>query len=180
LVKGVAVVLGVGIAALLLLYGTGEEGVLQVVRWTARVSFVFLCLALVADGVRGEFFGWRRLPSVLRSLALSHGVHAAAVAMLAVHRGGQNLVERSSAVTVLGGAIAYVFIFWGALRPASRVVSFGLLWIWGVFMVSYGGRALRMPVPFAFVVGALVFAMLVRTLAPLRRSRRAEPALSKG
>ena len=180
MIKGLAVVLGIGIAILLLLYGTGEEGVLQVVRWTARVSFVLLCLALVADGVRGEFFGWRRFPSVLRGLALSHGVHAVAVATLAVYRGGANLVERSSPVAILGGALAYVFIFWGALRPASRVVSFGLVWIWAVFMVSYGGRAVRMPVPFALVFGLLVIAMAVRVGSSLRRSGRAHPALSKG
>ena len=180
MVKGLAVVLGIGIAILLLAYGTGDEGVLQVVRWTARVSFVLLCLGLVADGVRGEFFGWRRLPSVLRSLALSHGVHGVAVATLAVYRGGQNLLERSSPVAVLGGALAYAFIFWGALRPTSRLVSFGLVWIWAVFMVSYGVRAVRMPVPFAFVFGLLVIAMAVRVGASLRRSVRADPALSKG
>jgi hypothetical protein len=179
-VKGLAVALGIGIAILLLVYGTGEEGVLRVVRWTARVSFVLLCLALVADGVRGEFFGWRRFASVLRSLALSHGVHAVAVATLAVYRGGANLVERGSPVAILGGALAYVFMFWGALRPASRVVSFGLVWIWAVFMVSYGWRAMRMPAPFAFVVGVLVLAMAVRVGASLRRSPRAAPAFSKG
>jgi hypothetical protein len=63
---------------------------------------------------------------------------------------------------VLGGALAYVFIFWGALRPHSRATSAGLFWIWGVFMVSYGVRALRSPLPFAFAVAMLVLAMLVR------------------
>lgn len=180
MVRGVAVALATGVVILLAVYGAGEEGVLRVVRWTARSSFVFLCLALMADGVRGSFFAWRRFAEVLRSLALSHSVHAVAVAALALHRHGQNLMERATPVSVLGGALAYVFIFWGALRPSSGVVSFGLAWIWGVFMVSYGVRALRMPIPFAFVVALLVLAMVVRVGAPLRRSLRADPVLSKG
>jgi hypothetical protein len=175
-VKGVAVALAIGVAVLLSVYGTGEAGVLRIVRWTARSSVCLLCLALVADGLRASFFAWRRFGSVLRSLALSHAVHAVAVFTLAAHRGGRNLLERSSPVDVLGGALAYVFIFWGALRPDSRVVSFGLAWIWGVFMVSYGTRALRMPLPFAFVVGLLAVAMAIRLAGLVRHSLRTEPA----
>jgi hypothetical protein len=169
MLKAFATLLGVGIAALLLSYGTGESGVREVVRWTARSSACLLCLALVADGVRGSFFAWVRFAEVLRSLAVSHGVHAIAGATLAVYSGGRNLVERSSPDAVLGGALAYVFILWGALRPRSRIVPFGLAWIWGVFMVSYGTRALRMPVPFGFAVALLVVAMLVR-LSGLRKT----------
>jgi hypothetical protein len=104
-------------------------------------------------------------------------VHAAAVATLAVYTSGRNLLERSSPIDVLGGALAYVFIFWGALKPRSRVVSFGLFWIWGVFLVSYGTRALRMLVPFGFAVALLAVAMLVRLASLLRMSAVAwEPA----
>jgi hypothetical protein len=162
MVKAVAALLAAGVPALLLIHGTGESGVREVVRWTARCSVCLLSLALVADGLRGGFFGWRRFADVLRSLALSHSVHALAVAALAFHLGGRNLLERSSPIDVLGGALAYVFIFWGALRPHSRATSAGLFWIWGVFMVSYGVRALRSPLPFAFPVAMLVLAMLVR------------------
>lgn len=176
MVRSLAVALAAFIAILLSVYGTGEEGTLQIVRWTARSSLCFFCLALVADGVRGGFFAWRRFAEVLRSLALSHSVHAVAVAILAVHRGGHNLIERSSPVSVVGGALAYAFIFWGALRPHSRIVSLGLAWIWGVFMVSYGVRALRMPVPFAFVVAVLVVVMGIRVWGLGRSSVRTEPA----
>jgi len=91
-------------------------------------------------------------------------VHGVAVAMLAVQLDGQNLLERGSPVAVLGGALAYVFIFLGALRPHARLTSAGLVWIWGVFMVSFGTRALRAPVPYGFGVGLLVLAMLFRIL----------------
>jgi hypothetical protein len=162
MVRAVAALLAAFVAALLLIYGTGESGVREVVRWTARCSVCLLCLALVAAGVKGAFVGWKRFADVLRSLALSHSVHALAVAALAFHLGGRNLLERSAPLDVLGGALAYVFIFFGALRPRSRVTSAGLFWIWGVFMVSYGTRALRSPVPFAVPVAMLVLAMLVR------------------
>ena len=110
---------------------------------------------------------------MLRSLALSHSVHALAVAALALHLGGRNLLERNAPVDVLGGALAYVVIFFGALRPHSRVTSAGLFWVWGVFMVSYGTRALRWPVPFAVPVAMLVLAMLVRFSGLIRSRTRA-------
>jgi hypothetical protein len=83
-------------------------------------------------------------------------------AQIECYTGGRNLIERSSPIDILGSALAYVFIFWGALRPRSRLVSFGLFWIWGVFLVSYGTRALRRPLPFGFAVALLAVGMLVR------------------
>ena len=102
--KGVAALLGAGVAVILWGYGAGEAGVREVVRWTARSSLCLLCLALVADGLRGDFFGWRRFAEVLRSLALSHTVHAVAVGALALQLGGRNLLERSAPLDVLGAA----------------------------------------------------------------------------
>jgi hypothetical protein len=99
--KRFAPLLGLGVAAILLAHGTGEPGVREVIRWTARCS---VCLAMVADGVRGR----------------------------------------------------------------SRLVPVGLFWIWGVFLVSYGTRAIRMPGPFGFAVALLAAAMLIRLSSPLR------------
>lgn len=175
MVKAVAALLLVGVPVLLAIHGTGEPGVREVVRWTARVSFCLFLAALASDGLRGSFVGWRRFPELLRALALNHSVHAVAVFALAARTDGRNLLERSAPIDVLGGALAYVFIFWGALRPWSRATSAGLVWVWGVFMVSYGVRALRMPVPFALAVALLVAAMAVRALGFLRQ-RRALPA----
>jgi hypothetical protein len=113
-----------------------------------------------------KVFGWRHWVGVLRSLAFSHGVHAVAIAALAWQTRGKNLVERG-ALVILGGAIAYVFILLGAVRPRSRIVSLGLFWTWGVFLVSYVPRALRMPLPYGFAVVLLVVAMVVRLGAVL-------------
>jgi hypothetical protein len=175
--KPLAAILALGVASVVLLHGTGPHGARELVRWTARSSVALLCLAFVADGVRGSFFAWRKWADLLRSLALSHTVHAVAVAALAVHLGGVNLVERSSPLDVLGGALAYVFLFWAAWKPYSRTASLGLFWVWGVFMVSYGTRAWRMPVPFAVPVALLLLAMAVR-LSRLFRAAEAAGAHS--
>jgi len=177
MLRGLAIVLAAGVLLLLAVYGAGETGVREIVRWTARSSLLLFCALLASEGRSVKLAGWPGRTALLRGLALSHGVHAVAVAALAVQLDGRNLLERSSADAVLGGALAYGFIFWGAVRPDSRATAVGLFWIWIVFMVSYGTRALRLPMPFAFPVALLALAMLVRLSALLPRSSRArQPA----
>ena len=55
------------------------------------------------------------------------------------------------------------------------MTSIGLAWIWVVFMVSYGTRALRLPMPFAFAVALLVAAMLARLSALVARTPARAP-----
>jgi methionine sulfoxide reductase heme-binding subunit len=162
MVRYVAVGLALGVALLLGLHGMGEAGTRELVRWTARTSLLFLCAALAAEGKPALVPAWAGRPALLRSLALSHGVHGVAVVILSVLLGGRNLAERASVVSLAGGVLAYAFIFWGAIRPDARLTSLGLFWVWSVFMVSYGGRALRTPVPYALAVALLVLAMLAR------------------
>ncbi len=164
MLKYLAVLLAAGVAALVAVHGAGEPGVREIIRWTARTSLLLLCAALAAEGLAIRLPAQVSRSELLRGLALSHGVHGLAVAVLAVQLDGQNLLERGSPVAVLGGVLAYVFIFFGALRPHARLTSAGLVWIWGVFMVSYGTRALRVPVPYGFAVGLLALAMVLRTV----------------
>ena len=172
--KTLAACLTLGVLLLLALHGTHEEGVREVIRWTARTSFVFLCAALVTEGRTWRLSPWLRRPVLLRSLAVSHTLHALAIAALAVQIDGRNLLERSSAINIFGGALAYAFIFWGALHPQSRLTSAGLVWIWGVFLFGYGVRALRMPLPYGFAVGLLFVAIAIRMTAAVPAWRRAE------
>ena len=177
MLRGLAIVLAAGVLLLLAVYGAGDVGVREIVRWTARSSLLLFCAVLATEGRAVGLAGWPGRTQLLRGLALSHGVHAVAVAALAVQLAGRNLLERSSAHAVLGGALAYGFIFWGALRPDSRATAVGLFWVWVVFMVSYGTRALRLPMPFAFPVALLVAAMLSRLSSLVPRSSRArQPA----
>jgi hypothetical protein len=172
--KTLAACLTLGVLLLLALHGTREEGVREVIRWTARSSFVFLCAALVTEGRTWRLSPWLRRPVLLRSLAVSHTLHALAIAALAVQIDGRNLLERSAAINIFGGALAYAFIFWGALHPQSRLTSAGLVWIWGVFLFGYGVRALRMPLPYGFAVGLLFVVIAIRMTAAVPAWRRAE------
>lgn len=178
--KVFAAALAVGAVVLIAAYGTGEQGARQVIRWTARSSFCLFCLALAGEGLQGTFVGWRHRADLLRGLALSHGLHAVAILALAWYTAGQNLIDRSAPVLVVGGLLAYVFIGWGAFRPQSRVTSWGLFWIWGVFLVGYGTRAMRMPWPYGFAVALLALALLVRVAGGLALERtRSKEALCR-
>ena len=47
--QGVAAILTTGVLVLIALYGICEDGVREVIRWTARTSLFCLCGALVTD-----------------------------------------------------------------------------------------------------------------------------------
>ena len=172
--KTLAGSVAVGAILLLAAYGAREDGVREVIRWTARSSLFFLCAALVNEGSRRPVSPWWQRPVMLGSLAVSHTLHAVAIVTLAVQTDGRNLLERSSPLNVFGGALAYGFIYWGAWKPYSRLTSAGLVWIWGVFVFSYGVRALRMPLPYGFAVGLLLVVMALRATASLPATRRPE------
>jgi hypothetical protein len=89
-----------GVALLLAVYGAREDGVREVIRWTARSSLFFLCAALVTEGRRRPLSAWWQRPVLLGSLAVSHTLHAVAIVTLAVQTDGRNLLERSSALNV--------------------------------------------------------------------------------
>jgi hypothetical protein len=158
------------------LLNLAEALVREAVRWTARSSFALVCLILMGEGLAWHPSLPVRRATALRGLGLSHTVHALFVAALAVLLGGANLVQRSSPVDVLGGALSYAFIFWGALRPESKVVPWGLVWIWGNFVFSYGVRTLRTPWPWGLFIALLAAAMAVRTIGPLARRPRGATA----
>jgi hypothetical protein len=175
MLKYTAAALAAGVALLVLLHGPGEPGVREVIRWTARASLLLACTALVAEGRPAWLPAWASRSQLLRGLALSHTVHVAAILALAVLVDGQNLVERSALVTVVGGALAYAAIYWGAYRPHSRLASAGLVWVWVAFMVSYVPRAVQEPWPFAAAVALLLAALVVR-LSALRPAFLGGPA----
>lgn len=148
--------------------GVEEPGVREWVRWTARTSLLFF-VAAFAGPAAGAWLS-RHRDAWLRCLALSHAIHGLAVASLAVLTRGGNLLERASAVNVVGGLGAYVFIAVGAFRPQSPVLSWGVYWIWVVFFVGYLGRALRAPAVFGPAIALLFVALLLRLAESFTRS----------
>lgn len=151
---------------LALVAGLGEPGTRTIVRATARTSALLLCLALSSWMIEG--LAARRV-GLIRSLAVSHGLHLVAVMGLAALTGGANLAERAHPVTAIGGALAYVVIFAGALWPRHRAVEWGLLWVAVSFLAAYGPRAARLPSFYGPFVAALLVAVALRIAGPLVR-----------
>ncbi len=153
-------------AGLALAYGVGEPGTRTIVRATARTSALLLCLALSSWMIAGLA---ARRAGLVRSLAVSHGLHLAAVMGLAALTGGANLAERADPVTAIGGALAYVVLFSGALWPRHPAVEWGLLWVAVSFLAAYGPRAARQPWFYGPIVAALLVAVALRVAGPLVR-----------
>jgi hypothetical protein len=143
---------------------------LEAVRWTARASLVIFSLAFASWGLSPTAWPARRRSGLLRTLALSHGVHLAAVAALARQTRGASVAD-NTLVTTLGGMLAYAVIFWGAWRPASAFVRWGAFWVWTVFLISYLPRAIEAPAAFGPAVALLAAALLVRLRHAVRGSR---------
>lgn len=151
--------------------GIGEPGTRTIVRATARTSALLLCLALSSWMI--EALASRRA-GLIRSLAVSHGLHLVAVLYLSALTGGANLAERADPVTAIGGALAYLVIFAGALRPRHPTVEWGLLWVAASFLAAYGPRAARQPWLYGPAVGALLVALALRIAGPLVRPQLAK------
>jgi hypothetical protein len=142
-----------------LLMGLGEPGVRTIVRATARTSALLVCLALSSWTI--DALAPRRA-GLIRSLAVSHGLHLVAVLGLAALTGGANLAERAEAVTAIGGLLAYAVIFAGGVRPRLPFVEWGLLWVAVSFLFAYAPRAARSPWLYGPAVGALLIAIALR------------------
>ena len=146
-------------AVILLTSGTGEEGWRAVVRATARTSLVLFTAAYVASSLRAFHHGtatkWllanRRYVGL--SYAVSHTLHLAAIVALA--RVATDF--ETSAVALVFGGLAYVFLYAMALTSSDRAVAAmgtanwrrlhraGMHYNWFIFAQSYVPRALDEP-----------------------------------
>ncbi|HVF50518.1 MAG TPA: hypothetical protein VNA19_10555 [Pyrinomonadaceae bacterium] len=189
------------VAASLATYGTTEESFRFIIRATARLSLALFTCAFVAEPLHtllrpnaATLHLRTHQPGFFLSLALSHLVHLLAIIAVAKTTGGASLAA-TPLTEILGGALAYVFIaafalasLSGARRTSSsappaahawpRLHSFGMHYVWFIFMFSYGARAARSLayLPFALLlVGALALRLCARFQAqPSRRTMRAK------
>jgi methionine sulfoxide reductase heme-binding subunit len=157
------------VVGILIVQGPGETGIRTAVRATARTSAAFLCLALASRAFAEGRFLPRRRAGLVRSLAVSHGLHLLAVLQLAWLTAGANLRARASVLNVVGSLLAYAVLAAAFFRPDHRLVDRGLLWVWAAFMAAYGPRALRQPLLYGPFAGALVIALALRFAAALAR-----------
>lgn len=187
-----AVLLGL-VALVLGSNGTGEEGIRAAIRLTARTSIVLFMLAYVASSLRALWrtpaTKWllanRRYVGV--SFAVSHTLHL--LFIVALYQVSEEFRRDLSMTTVIGGGLAYVFLYAMALTSSDRAYQLlgrrawktlhtaGMHWIWFIFFVSYLPRALKDPlyIPFA----ALLIAGLGVRIASRLRLRQARAAGSR-
>lgn len=186
LAAGAALAVCLMTAALLVFYGTGEDGLRSVIRNTARTSFVLFIAGFVGPALAALWptRAARRFaaeqPHLFASFAASHLVHAAAIFTLAWQTGGASLGDRDVLVIAAGGLV-YLCILAAAVPASARAARWlashpkisaartvGLYLVWLTFADSYGGRAARslFYVPFALV---LLAALALRLLAALKR-----------
>lgn len=167
--------------------GSGEEGLRAVIRLSARTSVALFCAAFAASSLR---LPWRApvsmwLVSERRSLGLafaySHLVHL--LALVALGQVSQEFVDGLSAVTLVGGGGAYVFLLLMAatsndaavralgMRRWSWLHTIGGYYLWIIFFQSYAPRAFRVSPAYALPTLLLAATMGLRFTA-WRQARR--------
>jgi DMSO/TMAO reductase YedYZ heme-binding membrane subunit len=164
------------------------EGVRMVIRFTARTSLLFFCLAFSAAALAliwpNAWTRWlrrnRRYLGV--TFAASHAIHAVAIACFAVMDPVGYAAATSTASYVFGG-IGYAFIIAMAATSFDRTAAaigaraWRMLHISGgyyllfQFTVSFGKRIPDMPLYVLFLIPLLVvFALRMIAMAPRART----------
>ena len=160
------------------------EGVRRVIRFTARTSLLFFCLAFCAAALARLWpNAWTRWQRRNRrylgvTFAASHAIHAVAIACFAVMDPAGYASATSIASYIFGG-IGYAFIIAMTAtsfdRTAQAIGARGwrLLHLTGgyylllQFMISFGKRIPDMPLYALFLIPLLaVFALRMIAMAP--------------
>ncbi len=174
LVGWAAVIVGGMVTAILLKYGTNEEGFHEAVYWTARTSGLLFLLPLLASPAhrlwRSRTTGWvlrnRRYLGV--SFALSHTIHLAAVFLFLRSTGESQpvafLIVTGVAYAFLAAMVATSFdrtARWLGPTRWRRLHVSGLYYLWLVFAYTFGTHARD-------DVNSAVFATLLMAALPFR------------
>ncbi|SHJ99210.1 DMSO/TMAO reductase YedYZ, heme-binding membrane subunit [Bradyrhizobium lablabi] len=165
------------------------DGVRMVVRFTARTSLLFFCLAFSAAALARLWpNAWTRWQRRNRrylgvTFAASHGLHAIAIALFAV-TAPADFAAATSAASYIFGSIGYAFIIAMAATSFDRTASMigprawrilhltGGYYLWFQFMVSFGKRIPGMPLYAAFLIPLLaVMALRLIAMASARTPR---------
>lgn len=160
------------------------DGVRMVIRFTARTSLLFFCLAFSAAAL-GRLWpnAWTRWQRRNRrtlgvTFAASHAIHAAAIVCFAV-MDPASYAAATSIVSYLFGGIGYAFIVAMTATSFDRTAralggrGWRLLHLTGgyylllQFMISFGKRIPDMPFYALFLIPLLaVFALRMIAMAP--------------
>ena len=163
------------------------EGIRQLIRATARSSFVLFLMAFTASAAArrcpASFTRWQlaNRRQIGLGFAVSHAIHAAAIAGFA-WSDPSGFAAATSPGNFVSGGLAYVFIvlmaatsFDGAVRWLGarrwRLLHLaGLYFLWVSFLITFGKR---IPVSSGYVLPVVVLlAALTLRLWPQRRALR--------
>jgi hypothetical protein len=160
----------------LLMMGWGPEGLAAAARNTARFSGIVFALALVSRSANWPALFARRW-SLFFAFVAAHGVHFAAVGMVAVFDTGHELHQlKPAAIVTLSGGFGLLLL--AALtagksaepfRAKVHTAAFYLLGL--IFLVGFGSRMLHAPASGIFF-GVVLLAFLGRAL-PGKKTRAA-------
>src|SRR6266403_424206 len=168
------------------------DGIRMVIRFTARTSLLFFCLAFSAAALARLYpNAWTRWQRRNRrylgvTFAASHAIHAVAIVCFAMMDPAGYAAATSAASYVFGG-IGYAFIIAMAAtsfdraaraigpRAWRRLHLIGGYYLLFQFMVSFGKRIPDMPLYGLFLI-PLLAVMALRLIA----MASARPALSNG
>ena len=174
--------------------GFEVDGVRMVIRFTARSSLLFFCLAFAASALAllWPASGARWLRRNCRYLGLtfaaSHAIHAVAIVCFAVMAPADYAVATTPASYIFGG-IGYAFIIAMAVTSFDRTAATigprtwrilhtaGIYYLWFQFMVSFGMRIPQMP-NYVWFLMPLIVVMVLRITAAILQRRRARVAVS--
>jgi len=174
----VLVALSAGVAGM---RGFEVDGVRMVIRFTARTSLLFFCLAFSAAALAKLWpNAWTRWQRRNRrylgvTFAASHGIHAAAIASFAL-MDPVGYAAATNAASYIFGGIGYAFIIAMAATSFDRTAAaigpraFRILHLTGgyyllfQFTVSFGKRIPDMP-PYAMFLIPLLAVLALRMVA---------------
>jgi methionine sulfoxide reductase heme-binding subunit len=167
--------------------GFEVDGVRMVVRYTARTSLLFFCLAFSASALHlmwpAPFTRWqlRNRRYLGLSFAVSHLIHAVAIVCFAV-MAPPLFKEATSPASFIFGGIGYGIIIAMAATSFDRTAravgprtwrilhTTGVYYLWVQFMISFGMRIPAMPNYIWFLV-PLLAVMTLRIVAALQARR---------
>jgi methionine sulfoxide reductase heme-binding subunit len=166
------------------------EGVRMAIRFTARTSLLFFCMAFGAGALArlcpNAWTRWQRRNRRYLGVtfAASHGIHAVAIACFAV-MSPPLFMEATNAASYIFGGIGYAFIIAMTATSFDRTAAVigprawrilhlaGGYYLWFQFMVSFGKRIPAMPLYALFLI-PLLAVMALRLIAMISaRSGRA-------
>lgn len=173
------------------------DGVRMVIRFTARSSLLFFCMAFSAAALARLWpNAWTRWQRRNRrylgvTFAASHGIHAVAIGAFAV-MDPAGYAAATSIVSYIFGGIGYVFII--AMTATSsdhmakalgaqawrRLHLIGGYYLLFQFMVSFGKRIPDMPLYTLFLIPLVaVFALRMISMATARTPRMVQSSPSR-